>query len=104
MSKLKQVPSSMSDWQVGNLAVHDCALPKCESCIGDTTGIHGVLTVTVVRPFKNEPPGLDFRELPASSFGQWLYCACCFRQIRPDKHEACKPEFIALLKCNRVTA
>lgn len=91
----------MSDWQVGDLAIHaPCA--GCGKCSGgDAVSVPGVLTVVVVRPFIDEPPGLDFSEAPASSFGQWLYCACQFRKIRPDEHQSCEPEFVTLLKRSR---
>lgn len=91
----------MSDWQVGDRAVHCPQLPQCEHCYDDGTDLPGVFTVVEVAPYEAEPPGLDFAEAPC---GAEHYCACRFRKVTPDKHEACEEEFVTLLRKSKVRA
>lgn len=90
----------MSDWQVGDLAL--CAAGKgCGDCWEN--GPHPLdgrtLTVIGVDDWGESHPALTFAEAERLN-----WCACQFRKIRPDEHEACEPEFVKLLKRKRVSA
>jgi hypothetical protein len=96
----------MSDWQVGDLAAGDDDAPYCSACQvdiecekegGDCPG--GVLTVVGITPaqfwFGETHCGLIFAE---DAPGVLPWCACQFRKVVSDKHEACEAEFLTLLK------
>lgn len=97
----------MSDWAVGDLAVrvrvkktaanaHRFTKKGAASPVGKIYRVVGV-----IEGFG--PVGLIIHGYPSPhETGAWGHEM--FRKIRPDKHESCEPEFVTLLKRNRVKA
>jgi hypothetical protein len=96
----------MSDWQVGDLALcvsrHD-AYPA----IVQPGRSFVVLGVWRDIPAVGDPSdlgiALTFRGVPRMDDGESGYDAARFRKILPDKHEACEPKFVTLLKRTKRT-
>jgi hypothetical protein len=76
----------MSDWQVGDLAV--CVKPVANLQSG---AIYRVVSVCCDGSGLNVDGGIPLPGTHAFSSGR-------FRKLRADQHEACKPEFVTLLK------
>lgn len=92
----------MSDWQVGDLAV--ATENECHECAGGE-GYIAAGTVCLVTGVRHEAewtnPSLWVRGRIAPEGEGW--CACGFRKIRPDEHEACEEEFVTLLNRTKRT-
>jgi hypothetical protein len=97
---------SMSDWQVGDLAVCVRAgrLVNNLGVVGDGTGrLQEGKTYRVIG--LGALGGLIIDGVPCDRerYG-WGWNPDRFRKVKPDKHEACEDEFVTLLKRGRVSA
>lgn len=89
----------MSGWEVGDLALCVDANPHPHSHTRSLPPLIGlelgkVYTVTGV-----VAAGLLLADVPQIETPEWLpaFRAWRFRKIKPDQHEDCEPEFVALL-------
>ena len=84
-------------WEVGDLAVCVKTKPRrpnaperCRGKIGKVYRVEGVVSWAGEIGLRLEGKWSDH---PTGAFATWG-----FRKIRPDEHESCEPEFVALLK------
>lgn len=90
----------MTDWQVGDLAAYDSEQPFCAACEGipedqAVDAPEGALRVVHVAP----PDPFWGQVVCGITLEDGLcWCSCTFRKVVRDKHEACEPEFVELLK------
>jgi len=100
-----------NDWQVGDLAVcvddGPCApivpgrrvLPPVLIAKGATYRVIGLRPSRISAGPALSLEGVDGSDTQSGAYGAWRFC-----KIRPDEREACEPEFVTLLKRNRVSA
>ena len=101
--------SGVSDWQVGDLAVcvHAGRLPHIKGAdVTDRIREGGVYRVegAWVDTYDYVPVLLLEGVRSVDDLARGALAAERFRKIRPDEHKACEPEFVTLLKRNRVSA
>jgi hypothetical protein len=93
----------MTDWKVGDLGAFDHNSEPCAICSAELAkdenipfGHDEIMVVLAIYPPSGDEthPGLRFAtDLPGEGS-----CACGYRKVVRDKHEACEPEFVALVK------
>jgi hypothetical protein len=98
----------MSDWQVGDLAVCINAGPLLFNGRLSNGGgllVEGRTYRVVALIVREDQPWAGIACLVTDDAdGHDGFATCRFRKIRPDEHEACEPEFVTLLKRNKVSA
>lgn len=95
----------MSDWSIGDLALCVDNGVRYYEPRGNALELGRIYKVGAVGiPETVTYVCLGFRCLPSKKTYGWAFDARRFRKVVGDKHEACEPEFVTLLKRARVPA